>query len=467
MWPLCQRAVVLASVTLAANIALSPVRPAPSGRVRQAWAVALTSGYLQDVGPSGVLLYAPARGELGLAIRRLRDGSVERQVVISGQQRFIAAHPGGYRIDVRFLKLRWLSARYVVASTYYPWLALIDLDTDALVRWVMPAPDLFEKNVPLDMIEQPQGALSPPAGPPRGLAASGPSSARAIETSAPLRRDPRRAASVAWSFDTPWTMLAVSPNHGRIAAAYNTGSSPRVFIYSADLTKKLQTWALPQYIRSICWSPDGQRIAIVYFGNYAREGDTYKMFWGGSSGLPDVSIRDAATGRELVHYYSGSSETQAAFGPDGRVLYTVNARDIAGTRPAIQAFDVFTGRRMRTYRANIPLSNELAVSPDGRFLAADGFSRYWVPPFLENNTWGGHERIVILDAATGRRVYEYRWNSSNELTNRPLFSPDGQLLFAQFDSGTSRREVYGGIQHLIAFSLAGLYSGPAADPVQP
>ncbi|MEW2352290.1 serine/threonine-protein kinase [Spirillospora sp. NPDC029432] len=118
---------------------------------------------------------------------------------------------------------------------------------------------------------------------------------------------------------------------------------------------------------------------------------------------PDGSalLWDIATGR-TVRSFAGNAANSLAFTSDGRAL--------AGGGESIRLWDVATGRALRTFPGMRGAVHLIALSPDGRFLAASGAEG---PPAL----W---------EFATGRKVREFTGmgNSSGPIA----FSRDARLL---------------------------------------
>jgi WD40 repeat protein len=142
---------------------------------------------------------------------------------------------------------------------------------------------------------------------------------------------------------------------------------------------------------SIGFSPDGLLLAI-----------------GQTNG---IAIYDPATGKE-VHPFkrTRAAVPGLAFSPDSRRLYTAGASD-----PAIKARDVDGQKLIFELRHNTNPNSSVAVSPDGRLIAAAG----------RDHAAGDHA-VKIWDAQT-----RAEWRTLKGHVNyvwKVAFSPDGRYL---------------------------------------
>jgi WD40 repeat protein len=235
--------------------------------------------------------------------------------------------------------------------------------------------------------------------------------------------------------------MAVNPAKGLVAAGFNVGIRPRIFLYNADL-KGPKILELSQFVQDVCWSPDGRRLAVLYSGEIDGKG----KFVGNDPhfrplGIPDVEIFDPASGERQLRFFSGDREAKVAFSPDGTRLYTISLRDKAfNQKGAVRIFSASSGTLLKTITSSrYYLHNNFAVSPDGRFIAADASTK---PPYLplllnvlrngERGLYNKTARFVLLDAKTGKVRFEY-----HEVAPGPpggmgsmvfAFTPDGHRL---------------------------------------
>jgi RNA polymerase sigma factor (sigma-70 family) len=151
-------------------------------------------------------------------------------------------------------------------------------------------------------------------------------------------------------------------------------------------------------ITTLAVSADGSRIA-------------------GASTAGKQAVWDGTTGEEL----RGFAETNRyysvrAFSPDNKILYAVEPE----YRSPIRALDVATGKVLAEFKSDHSGTFTLAVSPDGRWLAAaDNPDNKATPP--EVLVWdlaaGGEPRRLVLPAEAGKAASF-------------VFSPDGNRLAA-------------------------------------
>jgi WD40 repeat protein len=238
--------------------------------------------------------------------------------------------------------------------------------------------------------------------------------------------------------------LAVSPSGDLLAAAYNMGKKPSIFLYTADLKRLVRTWELSQLVlvQDICWSPDGKRLAVLYSGevdakgNYVGDNPHFHPL-----GIPDVEVLDPQSGERQLRFFSGDREAKVAFSPDGTRLFTISLRDQSTSlRGDIRIFSASNGKLLKKITSGrFHLHNNFALSPDGRLIVADASGR---PPWLpwlqgmlrygEGAYYNKTARFVVLDVKTGRVVFEH-----HEVTPGPpdvmhpvvfAFTPDSRRL---------------------------------------
>src|SRR5262249_48135027 len=148
-------------------------------------------------------------------------------------------------------------------------------------------------------------------------------------------------------------------------------------------------------VLSVAFSPDGTKVA---------------------SGCGDGAVRvwEAATGKEVVslaaHHYFVSA---LVFSPDGKVLISRGRDDTPGPyggAGVIRVWDLATGKELRQFKGLDHGGGVIALSADGKTLAAGGYGT----------------TIFLWDLATGkelRRLESERFHLVNV-----AFSPDGKVL---------------------------------------
>lgn len=86
----------------------------------------------------------------------------------------------------------------------------------------------------------------------------------------------------------------------------------------------LRNWKLPRYLEDIRWFPEGKKLAVLYSGGF----DEKTNFVGAEpgfklSGILDVKVFDAESGRSLLRFFIGDLEAKISFSPDGSLIYSV------------------------------------------------------------------------------------------------------------------------------------------------
>ena len=247
--------------------------------------------------------------------------------------------------------------------------------------------------------------------------------------------------------------LAVSPDGHRIAAGLKDRS---VRIWDAESGAELRRFAgLERDTACLAFAPDGRTLASGEGGPAPWEPRDV--------GLAGISLRDVATGRELVRWGAHQSCVRGlAFAPDGRTLTSAGTRTSCGSgtcasgreaHPARGAPRRDPGHRLRPRRADrgdrrlrrdaprsgtrptapssrraeagrYPLSS-LALSADGALLAS-----------------GGQDSLRLWEPATLRELR--RFGSMAGSDDRAALSPDGRVLASMADGGVRLWETASG-----------------------
>ncbi len=131
-----------------------------------------------------------------------------------------------------------------------------------------------------------------------------------------------------------------------------------------------------------------------------------------------LRLWDTATGRVRVRFpYDKRADGGSAcffplfFSRDGKQV-------IAAENRGVRILDIASGKELRwAVRANLEF-HEVALSPDGQFLAAGGAEYHF--------GWRMNPRIRVWELTSGREVA--RLGGYEETINGLSFSPDGRLL---------------------------------------
>jgi RNA polymerase sigma factor (sigma-70 family) len=177
---------------------------------------------------------------------------------------------------------------------------------------------------------------------------------------------------------------------------------------------------------------DGHRASVVR-GLFSPDGmtaltssaDGTVRFWDLPSGQPagtltiEGQVENNAPVPPLLDRKPGFA---SALSHDGRLLAT------SGSDRAIRLWDVATRRPLRVLAQSVALSNGLAFSPDGRWLAS-GLGHPADPASVDH-------AVQVWDVATGKRVAALKGHRS-AIWEVP-FSPDGRLLASPCSDGLTK-----------------------------
>jgi tRNA A-37 threonylcarbamoyl transferase component Bud32/putative hemolysin len=162
-------------------------------------------------------------------------------------------------------------------------------------------------------------------------------------------------------------------------------------------------------VHSVCFSPDGRRLAS------AEGGDDFYMKRG-------VKVWDAQTGQEQLtlqgHTYRFCS---VCWSPDGRRLASASRGDILGREILgceVKVWDAQTGQERLTLRGHTAGVTSVCFSPDGRRLASASQD----------------QTVRVWDAQTGQEQLTLRGHTAG--VTSVCFSPDGRRLASASDDRT-------------------------------
>ncbi len=146
-------------------------------------------------------------------------------------------------------------------------------------------------------------------------------------------------------------------------------------------------------VRSVVWSPDGQRIAS-------------------SSSDSTVKVWDATSGKEQLTLTGHTGRVVVAWSPDGKFIATGSGDK------AVRLWDATTGEELSVLRGHTGGVSSIAWSPDGSRIASGS---------------DGDKTIKVWDAATGRELLTLRGHISQ--LRSISWSPDGKHLATGTDNG--------------------------------
>jgi WD40 repeat protein/tRNA A-37 threonylcarbamoyl transferase component Bud32 len=158
-------------------------------------------------------------------------------------------------------------------------------------------------------------------------------------------------------------------------------------------------------VRSVAFSPDGQRI-VSGSGGYDPK---TKQSWG------EVKVWDAATGQEKLSLKGHTKEvTSVAFSADGTRIVS---RSYDGT---VRVWDAAIGQEKLCLKGGSLVTN-VAFSPDGKRLVSGGREGYY--DSKTKQFWG---EVKVWDAVTGQE--KLSWKGHTYSVFSVAFSPDGQRI---------------------------------------
>lgn len=240
---------------------------------------------------------------------------------------------------------------------------------------------------------------------------------------------------------------------GMVAAAFNYGKWPRLFLLRPPWNAPYESWRMDRFVKALAWSPDGRTLAVLYSNAFNNRLKFVAPMHRGQPlpTLPDVALIDVRTGKTRLKFFTGDFESSIAFSPDRKFIYCV------GSLPAnpmhgwvVREFSASSGKLMRKFKKwNFRLKGNLAVSPGGRLLVADAnYARFTMAVLLYDIY--GYDRIfrfVVLDILTGNVVFVHKESTGPFLLTPPrfVFSPDGKSLYVdshRVGDGSPQIKVY-------------------------
>jgi WD40 repeat protein len=277
---------------------------------------------------------------------------------------------------------------------------------------------------------------------------------RALPSESYLRQDSPGRAS--WWGDIRIAGLDINPQDDSVAVVYNVGKDTHVYVYDSQLEMQIASWKLPRSVSGLCWSPDGRKLAVLFFGRYDENREIISMHTTDSSHEPDVWIVDPHSGAPLLKFWTGSNQDQIAFSKDGSLIYVINDfyYDSRAHKGAIRVFSAVTGELVQTISAGRRAVHSIfKLSPDGNLIAADASTDVPRGLHMERIWMQKIARVTLIDAQTGDLLFEHHERTETEKSNplRMAFSPDSRFLFVRFPRGYKYP-----YQHIEVYSIDGI-----------
>jgi WD40 repeat protein len=235
-----------------------------------------------------------------------------------------------------------------------------------------------------------------------------------------------------------------SPDGKRLASAGGTWNAFKeqwvrgeVTVWEAETGK--QALRLPGHaraVRSVCWSPDGRRLATagddqtvrIWEARTGQEQLTLRGHTASVTGVcwsPDgrrlasgshdraVKVWDATKGQEVISVRGHAGAVLGVcWSPDGRRLAS------AGGDATVKVWDTEKGREALSLQGHTREASSVCWSPDGQRLASAGTD----------------QTVRVWDADRGQEALTLRGHTS--YVNSVCWSPDGQRLASASSDGT-------------------------------
>jgi WD40 repeat protein len=199
--------------------------------------------------------------------------------------------------------------------------------------------------------------------------------------------------------DSSINAVAYSPDGKLLVSA---GENRQVWLWDTATGKPVRSIRLAS-ARSVAFSPDGRRLALLTPGQY---------FSG-----KNILVCDATTGKELFRLSSddGRQINALAYSPDGKTLVSADwkAKSATDVFCNLNLWDASTGRLVRRFSLTGIRPESIAFRDDGRTLAVGGAS--------------DRELIRLWELERGEEILALH-RHDRDFVSSVAFSPDGRTL---------------------------------------
>jgi WD40 repeat protein len=228
--------------------------------------------------------------------------------------------------------------------------------------------------------------------------------------------------------------LRISPD-GKTLASCGRGMDHTVRLWDIATGKEL--WRQDAGAEGLAFSPDGKSLA---FGgtleSYTRRDPRTGKDYVAVRGLNDLSIRDAATGKERFHVTAAHNDsiTSVAYFPDGKRIVTT------GRDHVVKVWDAATGKLLLPIGGHEEAVLSLAFAVDGKTLLSFGIDhtlRHW-------DVASGKEQDKLSIPADTQGAREHQWGyhtatfAQTADGKQLALVAEGERSILLFDSGSSK-----------------------------
>jgi len=177
----------------------------------------------------------------------------------------------------------------------------------------------------------------------------------------------------------------------------------------------LELWDLVERRRVAIWT-QGNRSDVIIAATFSPDGKYVAT--SSNVGGKEITIRDASDGSEVRRIAHPHVAYMLLFSRDGKMLFASGSSFGEREESPIYAYEVATGRGVGEWRGHTGTTRSIAVSPDGKMLAAGGDDR----------------SISLVEIPSGRQLAV--WEAHGASVTSLAFSPDGRTVVSGSTDGT-------------------------------